>query len=62
MDQRRYIDVPLLQEQEAYCNYVRESFTHLDTAYRAWDRSEGGRNTALLHSPEAFNNNAACAA
>jgi len=40
MDQRRYIDVPLLQEQEAYCNYVREFFTYLDTAYRAWDRAK----------------------
>ena len=40
MDQRRYIDVPLLQEQEAYCNYVRESFTYLDAAYRAWDRAK----------------------
>ena len=40
MDQRCYIDVPLLQEQEAYCNYVREFFTYLDTAYRAWDRAK----------------------
>ena len=33
-------DILLLQEQEAYCNYVRESFMHLDTAYRAWDRAK----------------------
>jgi hypothetical protein len=40
MDQPRYIDVPLLQEQEAYCNYVRESLMHLETAYAEWDRAK----------------------
>ena len=62
MDQRCYIDVPLLQEQEAYCNYVREFFTYLGYGISSMGSSEGGRNTALIHSPEGFNNNAACLA
>jgi len=50
MDHRRYIDVPLLQEQEMYCNYVRECFRHLETAYRAWDRKKSG----VGHPPFVF--------
>ena len=40
MGHPRHIDVPLLQEQEAYCNYVRESLMYLDTAYEAWNRAK----------------------
>jgi hypothetical protein len=36
------VDVPLLEEQEAYCNYVRECFMHLETAYLALDRARSG--------------------
>jgi hypothetical protein len=36
------VDVQLLEEQEAYCNYVRESFMHLETAYLARHRAGPG--------------------
>jgi hypothetical protein len=36
------VDVQLLEEQEAYCNYVRESFMHLETAYLARNRGRSG--------------------
>jgi hypothetical protein len=36
------VDVPLLEEQEAYCNYVRECLMHLETAYLALDRARSG--------------------
>jgi hypothetical protein len=49
MDHPRRIDVPLLQEQEAYCDYVRMSFMHLDTAYRAWDRMKSGVRQATTY-------------
>lgn len=45
MNHPRYLDVSLLKEQEAYCDYVRECFIYLETAYLEWDR--GRRDIAL---------------
>jgi hypothetical protein len=36
---RHEIDVPLLDAQESFFNYVKESFTHLASAYKAWNRT-----------------------
>jgi hypothetical protein len=47
----RHIDVPLLQEQEAYCDYVRQSFMRLDTAYKAWDRMKSGLRRPTPYIP-----------
>lgn len=39
MDDRHPIDVTLLYAQETFFNYVKESFTHLSSAYRAWNQT-----------------------
>jgi hypothetical protein len=36
------VDVSLLEEQEAYCNYVRECFIYLESAYLTLDRTRSG--------------------
>jgi hypothetical protein len=38
MDNKRRIDGALLTKQVEYFNYVKESLSHLESAYRAWDR------------------------
>lgn len=38
MDDRHPVDVPLLCAQETFFNYVKESFTYLSSAYRAWNQ------------------------
>jgi hypothetical protein len=39
MNDRHPIDVPLLDAQESFFNYVKESFFHLKSAYQAWNRT-----------------------
>jgi hypothetical protein len=36
MENRHPVDTALLSAQEAFFNYVKESFTHLGSAYRGW--------------------------
>jgi hypothetical protein len=50
MSNRHPIDVPLLYAQESFLNYVKESFTHLASAYRAWNQ----RRSALRPSIHVF--------
>lgn len=47
------INISLLQAQENYCNYVKECFSHLAGAYRAWDmmRSKPRRQTYVFPKP-----------
>jgi hypothetical protein len=52
MNKPLYVDVPLLSEQEAYCNYVREQFMHLQTAYEAWDRKSSTPKLARFIFPK----------
>ena len=42
-DDKCSIDVPLLQAQEAFFNYVKECFKHLQDSYVAWDRNRTGQ-------------------
>jgi hypothetical protein len=52
MSKPLYVDVPLLYKQEAYCNYVREQFMHLQTAYEAWDRKSSGSRISRYIFPK----------
>ena len=52
MNKPLYVDVPLLTAQEEYCNYVREQFMHLQTAYEAWDRKSSTPKMARFVFPK----------
>jgi len=51
MTNKHSIDVKLLLVQEEYFNYVKESFAHLESAYRAWDRARSALRLTTLVFP-----------
>jgi hypothetical protein len=51
MNNRHSLDVPLLEAQEKYFNYVKERFMHLETAYKAWDRKRSRPNELFFVFP-----------
>ena len=52
IDNRHSIDVKLLAAQEEYFNYVKESFTHLEFAYRGWNQAHSTARWSTLVFPK----------
>ena len=52
MDNRHPIDEPLLNAQESFLNYVKESFTHLAGAYRAWNQTRATPRPSIYIFPK----------
>jgi hypothetical protein len=52
MGNRHPIDVLLLNAQERFLNYVKESFAHLATSYRAWNQTRAAPRPSIYIFPK----------
>jgi hypothetical protein len=52
MGNRHPIDEPLLNAQESFLNCVKEGFTHLASAYRAWNQTRAAPRSSIYIFPK----------